>query len=79
MKSSLIQAILFSLVVHLVVIGGVFTYLEFQKKQALKQGYFAADYGFEIAGGTITSLLTITFIVLTVLYLVIKWVISKFY
>lgn len=77
MKSTIIQAILFSSVVHLIFIGGVFAYLEYQKKQRLKQGYFAAEYGFQIAGGTTTSLLVITFIALAAIYIVVKWLVSK--
>jgi len=77
MKSSIIQAIIFSLSVHLIVIGGTFAYLEYQKRQDLKQGYFASTYGFEIVGGTMTSLLVMTFIVLILLFLIFKWIVSK--
>lgn len=77
MKSTVIQAILFSLVVHLIIIGGVFAFLEYEKKQKLKQGYFAAEYGFQLAGGTTISLLIITFIALAAIYVVVKWLVSK--
>jgi hypothetical protein len=78
MKSTIIQAVLFSLIVHVIVIGGVFAYLEYENKQKIKQGYFAAEYGFQIAGGTTTSLLVITFIALAAFYIVVKFLVSKF-
>lgn len=77
MKSSIIQAIIFSLLVHLIVIGGTFAYLEYQKGQDIKQGYFASTYGFEIVGGTMTSLLVMTYIVFILVYLIFKRIVSK--
>lgn len=79
MKSTIIQAILFSLFAHVIVIGGVIAYLEYQSKQKLKQGYYAAEYGFQIAGGTTFSLLVITFIALAAIFMVVKWLVNKFF
>lgn len=75
MKST-IQAMVFSLVIHLILIGGGFGYLEYERKQKLKQGYYASEYGLQIAGGTVTLTLIITFIALAVLYLVVKRIIK---
>lgn len=77
MKSTIIQAIVFSIVTHLIIIGGGYAYLEYLKGQETEKG-ITTQYGFEIAGGSIYSLLFLTFIGLVLLYIVMKWVISLF-
>lgn len=77
MKSTIIQAIIFSITTHLIIVGGGFAYLEYLKRQELKQG-ITSHYGFEVVGGSIASLLFMTFIGLILLYVVAKWIISLF-
>ncbi|MGK9252241.1 hypothetical protein [Paenibacillus humicus] len=68
----IIHAFLFSFVLHLIIIGGGFAYLEFQKRQALKQGAFASGYGFQFSGGSLLPTLIISFVAVAVLYLAVR-------
>jgi|GEM_PF-4311448 len=74
---AIIHAMLFSLILHLLVTGAGFAYLEFQRRQALKQGAFASGYGFQFSGSLILTLLA-TFVAVAVLYLAVRWVIKLF-
>ncbi|WP_379185670.1 hypothetical protein [Paenibacillus sp. GCM10023252] len=73
---SIVHALLFSLVIHLLVIGVGYTYLEYQRRGKFEQGFYASEYGLQAAGGSLTVTLIITFVALATLYLVGRWIIK---
>jgi hypothetical protein len=75
MLKEIIYAMLFSLALHLLVVGGGFIFFEFQRRQTLKQGAFASGYGVQFSGLSLFITLLITYVVVAVLFAAVRSVI----